>query len=114
MAQFTASRKRSWAQKVLAGQPSLPSYQHLFSSESYEDSAIDAADEDKQLLSCAPVETPHIQNNTCVLAPEVTEGPYYHIVGHPIRQNIAELQDGLLLVSISPESKLAGLTTYSS
>ena len=98
VAEFTASRKRSWAQKVLAGQPSLPGYQHLFSSETYGD--IDAADDDRKLLSCAPVEDPHIQNNTCVLAPEVTEGPYYHISGHPIRQNIAELQDGLLLVSL--------------
>jgi len=98
VAQFTASRKRSWAQKVLAGQPSLPGYQHLFSLESYEDMGIDAAEEGKQLLSCAPVESPHIQNNTCVLAPEVTEGPYHHIAGHPIRQNIAELQDGLLLL----------------
>ena len=66
-------------------------------------------------MACSPV--PHqtkIQNNTCVLgafttlasrsaltpllAPEVTEGPYYHTVGHPIRQNIAELQNGLLTV----------------
>jgi hypothetical protein len=99
VAQFTASRKRSWAQKVLAGQPSLPSYQDLFASESYEDRTIGAADDGQQLLSCAPVENPHIQNNTCVLAPVVTEGPYYHTVGHPIRQNIAELEDGLLLVS---------------
>jgi protocatechuate 3,4-dioxygenase beta subunit len=37
-----------------------------------------------------------IRNNTCVLAPEVTEGPYYHNEGHLIRQNIAELQFGLL------------------
>lgn len=32
-------------------------------------------------------------------APEVTEGPYYHQAGHPIRSNIAEWQLGLLLVS---------------
>jgi len=30
----------------------------------------------------------------------VTEGPYYHSVGHPIRQNIAEMQDGLLMASL--------------
>jgi hypothetical protein len=28
----------------------------------------------------------------------VTEGPYYHKPGHPIRQNLAEFQFGLLLV----------------
>ncbi|TFK31815.1 Intradiol ring-cleavage dioxygenase [Crucibulum laeve] len=50
------------------------------------------------LLSCTPISTTHIQNNTCVLAPEVTKGPYYHSEGHPIRQNIAEWQDGLLLL----------------
>lgn len=49
-------------------------------------------------MGCTPVSTTEIQNNTCVLAPEVTEGPYWHEVGHPIRQNIAEYQDGLLLV----------------
>lgn len=30
-----------------------------------------------------------------MLAPEVTQGPYYHDAGHPIRQNIAEDQLGL-------------------
>jgi len=33
------------------------------------------------------------------VAPEVTEGPYYHTEGHPIRQNMAEDQLGLLFVS---------------
>ena len=28
----------------------------------------------------------------------MTEGPYYHTLGHPIRQNIAEYQPGLLLL----------------
>jgi len=49
-------------------------------------------------MGCTPISTTRIQNNTCVLAPEVTEGPYYHEAGHPIRQNIAEYQDGLLLL----------------
>ncbi|KAJ6598255.1 Intradiol ring-cleavage dioxygenase [Mycena vulgaris] len=49
-------------------------------------------------LSCSPVQDTQIENNTCVLTPEVTEGPYYHIRGHPIRQNLAEYQDGLLLL----------------
>lgn len=53
-------------------------------------------------MKCTPISDTHIQNNTCVLAPEVTEGPYYHGQGHPIRQNIAEYQDGLLLVCFLP------------
>lgn len=32
------------------------------------------------------------------VSPEVTQGPYYHVAGHPIRQNIAEDQLGLLFV----------------
>ncbi|POW22093.1 hypothetical protein PSHT_01694, partial [Puccinia striiformis] len=39
-----------------------------------------------------------IRNSTCVLSPIVTAGPYYHQEGHPIRQDIAEWQDGLPLV----------------
>lgn len=38
--------------------------------------------------------------NACVLAPETNVGPKYRHERHPIRQNIAEYQDGLLLVSI--------------
>ena len=49
-------------------------------------------------MKCTPISDTHIQNNTCVLAPEVTEGPYYHNQDHLLRQNIAGLQDGLLLV----------------
>lgn len=33
------------------------------------------------------------------VAPELTEGPYYHTEGHPIRQNMAEDQLGLPFVS---------------
>jgi len=51
-------------------------------------------------MGCTPVSTTKIQNNTCVLTPVVTEGPYYHQTGHLIRQNIAEHQDGLLLVRV--------------
>lgn len=98
---FTASRKRAWAQKALAGIPGLPGHQELFSAETYADlgdSEHAKANDDDTLMNCTPISETHIQNNTCVLAPEVTEGPYYHNEGHPIRQNIAELQDGLLLV----------------
>ncbi|KAJ8490030.1 hypothetical protein ONZ45_g13351 [Pleurotus djamor] len=104
VAEFTAARKRSWAQKVLAGNPSLPGYDQLFLEGTYadyapggvRDQASQAANE--KLLSCSPVEETKIENNTCVLTPETTEGPYYHIAGHPIRQNIAEYQNGLLLL----------------
>ncbi|EDR10170.1 uncharacterized protein LACBIDRAFT_184112 [Laccaria bicolor S238N-H82] len=101
---FTAARKREFARKVLGGQPNVPGYQQLFASETYEDLRpptpyLDEAKQDGEtLMGCTPISETHIQNNTCVLAPEVTEGPYYHTEGHPIRQNIAELQDGLLLL----------------
>ncbi|KAH9476000.1 hypothetical protein JR316_0011567 [Psilocybe cubensis] len=104
---FTASRKRAWAQRVLAGNPHLVDQQHLFSSDAYADlpdshhsehSSSPHENEDETFMKCTPISDTHIQNNTCVLAPEVTEGPYYHTEGHPIRQNIAEYQDGLLLL----------------
>lgn len=81
--------------------PGLPGHQQLFSADTYgdlEDKPHEKSDHDDTLMSCTPISDTHIQNNTCVLAPEVTEGPYYHTEGHVIRQNIAELQDGLLLV----------------
>ena len=101
---FTASRKQAWAQRVLAGSPTLPSHQHLFSVEAFQDlsgssdSKPHDGDDDETYMKCTPISDTHIQNNTCVLTPEVTEGPYYHNQDHPIRQNIAGLQDGLLLV----------------
>jgi len=87
----------------------MPGYQQLFSAETYGDIADSPHspgstphnphdDNDETFMKCSPISDTHIQNNTCVLAPEVTEGPYYHAQGHPIRQNIAEYQDGLLLV----------------
>jgi hypothetical protein len=36
-------------------------------------------------MKCTPISDTHIQNNTCVLAPEATEGPYYHHEDHPSR-----------------------------
>jgi len=93
VAEFTAARQRSWAQRVLSGRPSLPGYDHLFAEGTYADVA---PGREQQLLSCTPVEETKIENNTCVLTPQVAEGPYYHMYGHPIRQNIAEMQSGLL------------------
>ncbi len=71
VAQFTTQRKRAWAQKVLAGNPSLPAYQDLFTS--YND-AIDEekalpGEEGQELMSCTPVtEEAKIENNSCVLS----------------------------------------------
>ncbi len=45
-------------------------------------------------MECTPTAEAEIDNNTCVLTPVVTEGPYYHKQGHPLRTNIAELQPG--------------------
>jgi protocatechuate 3,4-dioxygenase beta subunit len=79
--------------------PGVPGQQHLFSGETYADLDDKAHNEhDDTLMNCTPISDTHIQNNTCVLAPEVTEGPYYHTEGHIIRQNMAEHQDGLLLL----------------
>ncbi|KAE8206888.1 hypothetical protein CF327_g7468 [Tilletia walkeri] len=44
------------------------------------------------------LEQSKIRNSTCVLAPEVTEGPYFHHQGHPIRRHMAEYQLGLPFV----------------
>ena len=88
------------------GIPAIPAHQHLFSTETYQDLSSSpphnpeskSHDDDETYMKCTPISDTHIQNNTCVLTPEVTEGPYYHNQDHPIRQNIAGLQDGLLLV----------------
>lgn len=90
---------------MLAGFPGVPSQQHLFSSEIYGDLADSPhnpdskAHDDETLMKCTPISDTHIQNNTCVLAPVVTQGPY-HNEDHLLRQNIAELQDGLLFVCL--------------
>ncbi|KAJ7621290.1 Intradiol ring-cleavage dioxygenase [Roridomyces roridus] len=93
---FTTARKRAFAQKALGqtGNPSVTDYAQLFDQEPL---GIEAGP-DAEFLSCTPIQDTQIENNTCVLTPEVTEGPYYHNAGHPIRQNIAEYQDGLLLL----------------
>ncbi|THU83110.1 aromatic compound dioxygenase [Dendrothele bispora CBS 962.96] len=98
VAEFTAARKRRFAQKVLGTnnvQSALPGYEDLFADGTFVDGSAQDADQ-KQLMECSPVRESHMQNNTCVLTPVVTEGPYYHKEGHPIRTNIAEYQIGLL------------------
>ncbi|KAF9269819.1 aromatic compound dioxygenase [Marasmius fiardii PR-910] len=93
VAEFTAARQRSWAQKVLGGNPHLPDYDDLFADGAYQERI---AAKESTYLECTPVEETKMENNTCVLTPVVTEGPYYHNGGHPIRHNIAEYQFGLL------------------
>jgi hypothetical protein len=45
--------------------------------------SIDGAHEtdsgDKRILACEAVAGSKIRNHTCVLAPESTEGPYFHV-----------------------------------
>jgi len=63
------------------------------------DGAFDAKPDSLQSVLCAPVEPElKLRNSTCVLTPVVTQGPYYHDAGHPIRQNMAEDQLGLPFV----------------
>lgn len=64
----------------------------------FKENHIDAAAGDKQIMACDPVQDTKIRNSTCVLAPETTEGPYYHTEGHPIRSNMAENELGLLFL----------------
>ena len=64
--QFTAQRKRSWAQTVLGGRPSPVGYEDLFDSGTYRD--LSAAEHGSQkLLSCVEESETEILNNTCVL-----------------------------------------------
>ncbi|GAA5923558.1 intradiol ring-cleavage dioxygenase [Sporobolomyces koalae] len=86
--------RRQAAQEQLSG--SAPSSaQQIFL-----DGAFESAEEKGEtLMSCAPIqEEATMRNHSCALAPEVTEGPYYHTEGHPIRQNMAEDQLGLLFL----------------
>ncbi|KDN35919.1 aromatic compound dioxygenase [Tilletiaria anomala UBC 951] len=102
VAAYTAARKRSWAQRVLGGD--ALAHKNLFVDGYFQEQmGIEGRAESleavgKQLMECNPVQASKIRNSTCVLAPEVTEGPYYHIKGHPIRSNLAEYQIGLLFL----------------
>lgn len=95
---MNAERKRNWAQKVLGGAPLAA--KKYFVDEGYKQNHVDAgsADGGKQIMACNPVVETQIRNSTCVLAPETTEGPYYHTEGHLIRSNMAEYQLGLLFL----------------
>ena len=45
----------------------------------------------------SPYETIFVGNTSCILSPEVTQGPYY-VSGEYIRQNLIEDQEGVPLV----------------
>lgn len=104
VAAMTAHRKRSFAQKVLGGDPTQ--HANLFVDGYFDDLKATANEamrkaaeiKGKQLMACEPVQETYMKNSTCVLAPQVTEGPYYHTEGHPIRSNMAEWQLGLLFM----------------
>ncbi|BGP36255.1 hypothetical protein JCM10449v2_000153 [Rhodotorula kratochvilovae] len=87
---YRALRKRAAAQHVLGGAPAPTNAQDMF---------LDSAEEEDTLIArtlLAPLtEEPRIRNHSCILHPQLTEGPYYHTEGHPIRQNMAEDQLGL-------------------
>lgn len=105
IAVLEAARKRSFAQRVLGGDPTA--HQQLFASGYFAPEGIEASidqvnklaeENGKKLMACEPVQETKIRNSTCVLSPQVTEGPYYHTEGHPIRSNMAEWQLGILFM----------------
>ncbi|KDR66576.1 hypothetical protein GALMADRAFT_273499 [Galerina marginata CBS 339.88] len=96
--EFTATRKRSYAQKILGEPPELLTGQDLLASGIFDNTIEGGESSDKIFLECSTIRETLVQNSTCVLTPETTEGPYWHKAGHPIRQNIAEYQNGLLLL----------------
>lgn len=95
---YTAMRKRSFAQKVLGGNDA---HAEIDDSRAMMQKAFEQVDANKKLLACNTVEEPKMKNHTCVLSPVVTQGPYYHTEGHPIRQNMAEMQLGQLFVRLA-------------
>ncbi|KAN0060688.1 hypothetical protein ACQY0O_007346 [Thecaphora frezii] len=103
VAAMTAERKRAWQQKVLSGSPLADKNRFIdgyftaqgLDGEVTKRSIKELEDEGKRIMACDPVTASRIRNSTCVLAPQSTEGPYYHTEGHPIRSNMAEWQLGL-------------------
>lgn len=111
IASYVKQRKRSFAQRVLsAGVGAIPgastadptATNSLFVNEGGSDFADLSMNEHRaegeKILSCGATSEAKIRNTTCVLSPSTTQGPYYHDVGHPVRQNMAELQLGQLFV----------------
>ncbi|KAL7341107.1 ADP-ribose pyrophosphatase [Rhodotorula toruloides] len=92
IAKYQAIRKRN-AQQVLSGGPASTNAEDLFLDQASEHDVEDTLI--ARTLLAPLTEEPRIRNHSCILAPEVTEGPYYHTEGHPIRQNMAEDQLGL-------------------
>ncbi|KIY52130.1 aromatic compound dioxygenase [Fistulina hepatica ATCC 64428] len=109
VSKFTLDRQKSWFGMVTGVGTQLPGYEDLFANQETLEGAEKKDDSSTFDLACTVSDTARNQqypfyavpssnhfNHSCVLTPEVTEGPYYNNVTHPIRQNIAELQGGLL------------------
>ncbi|KZP23411.1 hypothetical protein FIBSPDRAFT_951949 [Athelia psychrophila] len=79
--------------EILGGRPSLAGYEDLFDPQTYADIDVQSG---QKLLSCVEEQEADIRNNSCVFAPEVTQGAYYHSEAHLIWQNIPELQFSVL------------------
>uniref|UniRef100_A0A0K3C7C1 BY PROTMAP: gi/342321440/gb/EGU13374.1/ ADP-ribose pyrophosphatase [Rhodotorula glutinis ATCC 204091] n=1 Tax=Rhodotorula toruloides TaxID=5286 RepID=A0A0K3C7C1_RHOTO len=92
IAKYQAIRKRN-AQQVLSGGPASTNTEDLFLDQASEHDVEDTLI--ARTLLAPLTEEPRIRNHSCILAPQLTEGPYYHTEGHPIRQNMAEDQLGL-------------------
>lgn len=95
IAAYNAQRRAEWSQKVLGGAPLAA--KKYFVDGGYKESQVDPADA-SEIMACNPITETKIRNSSCVLAPETTEGPYYHTQGHLIRSNMAEYQLGLLFL----------------
>ncbi|KAF8323311.1 aromatic compound dioxygenase [Clavulina sp. PMI_390] len=90
---YQAQRKRAFAQHVMGG---VPDGSSLTASDLFLDEYEQGTGQ--KFMECADAQETKIRNNTCVLTPEVTSGPYYERFEHPVRQNIAEYEPGLLTI----------------
>ncbi|ORY90130.1 Intradiol ring-cleavage dioxygenase [Leucosporidium creatinivorum] len=84
-------QRRKKLQEQLGGIPSTDA------STMFLEGAFEQDGSAQKTLECSPAEDEaRMRNHSCTLTPQVTQGPYYHEAGHPIRQNMAEDQLGLL------------------
>ncbi|GAA5981534.1 hypothetical protein JCM10908_004145 [Rhodotorula pacifica] len=93
IAKYQALRKRT-TQHILSGGAAPTDAQDLFIDGGDEAAGQTEDSHITRTLLAHMTEEPRIRNHSCVLAPMLTEGPYYHTEGHPIRQNMAEDQLG--------------------
>ncbi|BGP52777.1 hypothetical protein JCM8202_003856 [Rhodotorula sphaerocarpa] len=93
IAKYQALRKRA-TQHVLGGGSAPTDAKDLFVEVGDNDELDGEGSHISKTLLAHVTEEPRIRNHSCILAPMLTEGPYYHSEGHPIRQNMAEDQLG--------------------